>query len=111
MMAYIVPSNNDMQGYIDTDQVLWYLHLFLLQATTQVWHLDTVIILAGVVGVSLSESHINGSAMQKIYVYILLCLYVWYDRHIPYICCSKIAKCNLLTQKRLDMTHTYIIVT
>ena len=33
------------------------------------------------IGVSLSEPHINGKALCEIYV----CIYIWYNRHIPYI--------------------------
>ena len=32
-----------------------------------------------VIGASLSEPHINGTALREMYV----CIYIWYDRHIP----------------------------
>ena len=41
------------------------------------------------VGASLSEPHINGSALREIYIYVYM--FVWYDQ---YICCSNLGKCK-----------------
>ena len=41
------------------------------------------------IGASLSEPHINGSALCQLYVYN-----VWYNCHIPYLCCSNSANCK-----------------